>query len=102
AMGLGDTMDVPALWVIQASGIPMVRALLGAGAAAVPASGRLFDLFEAIAEFLGNDVLYSSTVSSADRHDKGVSLEVRDAAGQRTCIEAKRLLIAFEPTAENL
>lgn len=103
AMGLGDTMNVPTLFVMQASGVPMVRALLGVAAAAVPPSGRLFDLFEAIAKFLGDDVLYSSTVVSATRQDnKIVSLKVENDDGDVTCIEAKRLLVAFEPTPENL
>ncbi|KFA75734.1 hypothetical protein S40288_04968 [Stachybotrys chartarum IBT 40288] len=104
AQGLGDTMNVPTLFVIQASGVPMVRALLGTAAAAVPASGRLFDLFESVAAFLDTDVLYSSTVvSSVRREDNGgVSLKVAGDDGQLTCIEAKRLLIAFQPTLENL
>lgn len=103
AQGIGDTMDVPTLWVIQASGIPMVKALLGSGAAAVPESGRLYDLFEAVAEFLDGDVMYSSTVVSADRHDKkGVALRVQNEAGDLTCIKAKRLLIAVQPTPENM
>ncbi|KAF6819036.1 FAD dependent oxidoreductase [Colletotrichum musicola] len=100
--GLRDTMNVPTLFVIQASGVPMVRALLGAAAAAVPPSGRLFELYERIAELLGDDVLYSSTVISANCSDEGVSLLVSDTDRVQTCIEAKRLLIAFEPTAENM
>lgn len=106
AQGIGDTMDVPTLWVIQAVAVPMAKALLGAAAAAVPASGRLFDLFDAVAEFLGDDVLYSSTVVSAKRNrgkKTGVTLKVENAAtGELTCIEAKRLLIAIEPTPENM
>ncbi|WYZ36995.1 hypothetical protein EsH8_II_000501 [Colletotrichum jinshuiense] len=103
AQGLGDTMNVPTLFVVQASGIPMVRALLGTASAAVPPSGRLFDLYERIAEFLGNDVLYSSTVISATRHsEKGVSLKVKVDDGELICIDARRLLIAFEPTTENM
>jgi hypothetical protein len=103
AQGLGDTMNVPTLWVVQASGIPMVRALLGVGAAAVPASGRLFDLFDSIANFLGDDVLYSSTVVSALREeDQDVLVKVRGPESKLTCVKAKRLLIAFEPTLENL
>ncbi|EAQ86336.1 hypothetical protein CHGG_07589 [Chaetomium globosum CBS 148.51] len=107
AQGLGDTMNVPTIWVIQASGIPMVRALLGVGAAAVPASGRLYDLFESVAEFLGNDVLYSSTVVSTKRYNdrnprKDVVLEVKGPNGKLTCIQAKRLLLAIEPTPENM
>ncbi|KAL2176435.1 fumarate reductase/succinate dehydrogenase flavoprotein-like protein [Thermothelomyces heterothallicus CBS 202.75] len=107
AQGLGDTMNVPTLWVIQASGVPMVRALLGQAAAAVPASGRLYDLFGSIADFLADDVLYSSTVVSSTRYDarspkKGVSLTVRGPGGKLTCVEAKRLLVSIEPTLANM
>ncbi|KAK1517712.1 FAD dependent oxidoreductase [Colletotrichum costaricense] len=103
AQGLGDTMDVPTLFVMQASGVPMVRALLGTAAAAVPASGRLYELYESVAKFLGDDVIYSSTVvSTAQRTDEGVSVKVAGADGTLTCIDAKRLLIAFEPTPESL
>ncbi|KAK4242819.1 hypothetical protein C8A03DRAFT_11015 [Achaetomium macrosporum] len=107
AQGLGDTMNVPTLWVIQASGIPMVRALLGTGAAAVPASGRLFDLYESVANFLSTDVLYSSTVVSSKRYNannpqKDILLTVKSADGTLTCVEANRLLIAIEPTPENM
>ncbi|KAK3905695.1 hypothetical protein C8A05DRAFT_30446 [Staphylotrichum tortipilum] len=103
--GLGDTMNMPTLFVMQASGVPMVKALLGMAAAAMPASGKLYELFEAVAAFLGSDVLYSSTVVSATRKAnpaKGIFLTVTGANGKATCIEAKRLLIAVEPTAENM
>ncbi|SPQ23119.1 64793184-fce7-479e-9a80-41831babc28b [Thermothielavioides terrestris] len=106
AQGLADTMHVPTLFVMQASGIPMVKALLGTGAAAVPASGRLYDLYESVANFLGDDVLYSSTVVSATRRDgnnsQAISLGVQGADGKVTCINAKRLLIAIEPTDDNM
>ncbi|CCF41621.1 FAD dependent oxidoreductase [Colletotrichum higginsianum] len=103
AMGLGNTMDVPTFFVTQASGVPMVRALLGTAAAATPASGRLYELYESVAEFLGDDVLYSSTVvSTIRRDDEGVSLKAHGADGRLTCIDAKRLLVAFEPTTESL
>ncbi|KXH65647.1 FAD dependent oxidoreductase [Colletotrichum salicis] len=83
AQGLGDTMDVPTLFVMQASGVPM--------------------LYESVAEFLSDDVLYSSNiVSTAQRTDEGVSVKVAGANGTLTCIDAKRLLIAFEPTPESL
>lgn len=104
AMGIGDTMDVPTLWVVQAFGIPMAKAIMGTAAAAVPASGRLYDLYDAVAEFLGDDVLYSSSVVTAERHEReGVTVTARNSeTGELTCIEAKRLLIAIEPTPENM
>lgn len=102
AVGLGDTMDVPAMWVMQASTNPMVEALLGTAAAAVPASGRLWDLYEAVQTFLGSDVLYSTTVTSSKRSSSGVTLTTTSANGTQTCIKAKRLLLAIQPTPENL
>lgn len=103
AQGLGDTLNVPTLFVVQASGIFMVRALLGTASATVPPSGRLFDMYERIAEFLGSDVLYLSNVVFATRHtEKGVSLKVKVANGELICIDARRLLIAFEPTTKNM
>lgn len=101
--GLGDTMNEPTIWVMQASTIPMTKALLGLAAAAIPASGRLYDLYEAVANFLGKDVLYSSTVASATRQDGGdIFLTVKSATGKTSHIKAKRLLFACQPTPENL
>jgi hypothetical protein len=105
AMGLGDTMNVPTVWVMQACGAPFARALLGLVPSVVPPSGRIYDLYEAVAKFLGKDVLYSSTVVSATRPTnlkQKVSLKVKNNKGAVTCVEAKRLLIAIEPTPENM
>ncbi|KLU90854.1 hypothetical protein MAPG_09379 [Magnaporthiopsis poae ATCC 64411] len=101
--GLGDPMHVPTLFVIQASGLPMARALLGTARSAVPASGRLYDLYDAVAAFLGDDVLYSSTVVSSKRTETGVTLEVqRSKCKSATTVKAKRLLVTMEPTPESM
>ncbi|KFY35169.1 hypothetical protein V494_06141 [Pseudogymnoascus sp. VKM F-4513 (FW-928)] len=101
--GLGNTMNEPTIWVMQASTTPMIKALLGQAAAALPASGRLYDLYEAVANFLGKDVLYSTTVASATRQNGGnIFLTVKNATGKTSCIKAKRLLFACQPTPENL
>ncbi|KAH8170188.1 NAD(P)-binding rossmann-like domain-containing protein [Sarocladium implicatum] len=102
AQGLGDTMDVPSLFFMQASPVPMVQALLGTAAAAVPESGRLYDLYESVADFLGDDVMYSSSVVSAKRSEKGVKLVIKGAEGEFTCVDAKRLLVAAQPTPETI
>ncbi|KAF2469212.1 fumarate reductase/succinate dehydrogenase flavo protein-like protein [Lindgomyces ingoldianus] len=101
-MGVGDFMNVPTLYVMQASGVPMARGLLGLGRAIVPPSGNLHELYERVADFLGSDVLYSSTVSSSTRTDNRVSVIVRSANGTETKVTAKRLLIAIEPTLMNM
>lgn len=110
AQGLGDTMHVPTLWVVQACGAPFVRALLGTAASAVPESGRLYDLYDSVAAFLGSDVLYSSTVVSTIRSDGDgdgtthpISLEVLNTDDNKhTCISARRLLLSIEPTPANI
>jgi hypothetical protein len=101
-MGVGDFMSVPTMYVMQASGTPMAKALLGQARAIVPASGNLHELYERVADFLGSDVLYSSTVSSSKRSDEGVSVTVRSANGSEIKITAKRLLISIEPTMANM
>ena len=102
AMGLGNTMDVPSMFVMQGSGLLMARSFLGQAHGAIPASGRLYDLYDAVADFLGDDVLYSSTIVSAWRHDDGVHLTVKGADGKITCIKAKRLVVAAQPTPETM
>ncbi|KAH6626539.1 hypothetical protein B0J18DRAFT_143314 [Chaetomium sp. MPI-SDFR-AT-0129] len=108
AQGLGDTMHVPTLWVVQACGAPFVRALLGTAASAVPDSGRLYDLYDSVAAFLGSDVLYSSAVISTTRSDDDddttnpISLKVLTTNDNKhTCIHARRLLLSMEPTPSN-
>ncbi|KAK8102256.1 hypothetical protein PG984_015402 [Apiospora sp. TS-2023a] len=103
--GVGNFMDVPTMYIMQASPAPMVRALLGKGAAAVPPSGNLHELFEKIEEFLGDDVQYSSqAVASTRTENDGVSVTIQSSVGDKAncTINAKRLLIAIEPTAANM
>ncbi|KAK8092877.1 hypothetical protein PG999_014464 [Apiospora kogelbergensis] len=103
--GVGDFMHVPTMYIMQASPAPMVRALLGKGAAAVPPSGSLHELYERVADFLGDDVQYSSqAVASTRTEADGVSVVVQSSVddGKNCTIHAKRLLIAIEPTAANM
>ncbi|KAL2192936.1 hypothetical protein P885DRAFT_46389 [Corynascus similis CBS 632.67] len=85
-MGTGDMMNALTIYVLGAFGQPMIRAFLGQGATFTPSSGRNIALYEAVQSRLGNDVLLN-TVS---------------ASGKETVINARRLLIAIEPTPENL
>jgi hypothetical protein len=101
-MGVGNFMDVPTMYVMQASGVPMARGLLGLGRAIVPPSGNLHELYERVQDFLEGDVLYESTVSLSKRSDRGVTVTVHSANGKVTEVSAKRLLIAIEPTMDNM
>ncbi|KAK3326855.1 hypothetical protein B0H66DRAFT_513480 [Apodospora peruviana] len=101
-MGVGDMINTPALYVIQAFGGPMIRNFLGQAGALAPTSRRNIEIYEAVAKRLGGDVLYSSTVTQAVRTSAGVTLLVKDAKGKTKLVVAKKLLIAIEPTAENM
>lgn len=101
--GIGNMSEAVTLYVLQAYGAFMARNFLGEVGALVAASGRNQDLYDAAAEHLGGDVLYSSTVVSSTRSSEGVVLTVRNReSGEKTVIKAKQLLLAIEPHARNL
>ncbi|KAH7011441.1 hypothetical protein EDB80DRAFT_711844 [Ilyonectria destructans] len=101
-MGLGNVSNVLTIWVMQAFGGPMARSFLGTQSTFVPASGRNQDIYDAFAEKLGEDVMYSATIVSAKRSDEGVLLTVKNNNNQTVTVKAKRLLLAIEPTESNL
>lgn len=102
-LGLGNMTQETTMFVLQGFGASMARAFVGKQAQFVPASGRNQDLYDAIAEDLSADIFYSSTVIRSTRSRYGVSLTVRNhRTGKITQIEARRLLLAIEPTDENM
>ncbi|KAF4152968.1 hypothetical protein CNMCM6936_001105 [Aspergillus lentulus] len=102
-LGLGNMTRETTLFVLQSFGPSMARAMLGKQGMFVPASGRNQDLYDAVAEHLGDDVLYSSTVVDSWRTPYGVFLTVKNSkTGQITLITARRLLLAIEPTKDNM
>ncbi|WQF76990.1 Putative FAD/NAD(P)-binding domain superfamily [Colletotrichum destructivum] len=101
-LGMGNLANQTTLYVMQAFGADLARSLLGEVSSFVPVSRRKQDLYDAIAELLGNDVFLSSVAVRTNRTRKGVEVEVRGPNGQQTLIIAKKLLIAFEPTLSNL
>ncbi|GJC90462.1 beta-cyclopiazonate dehydrogenase [Colletotrichum liriopes] len=101
-LGMGNLGDKPTLSVMQAFGAPITRSLLGLIGSFVPVSLRNQDIYDAIAELLGDDVLYSSTAVKTVRTEEGVEVLVKGADNTRTLIRAKKLVITFEPTLDNL
>ncbi|OLN91624.1 Beta-cyclopiazonate dehydrogenase 1 [Colletotrichum chlorophyti] len=101
-LGMGNLAEQTTLYVMQAFGSPITRSFLGTVSSFVPASRRNQDLFDAIAELLHDDVLFSSTAVKTTRTDDGVQVVVRSDGDQFTLIRAKRLVISFEPTLNNL
>lgn len=101
--GTGDISQGVTLYVLQAYGAFMARNFFGEIGALVAASGRNQDLYDAVGEHLGGDVLYSSTVVSSERTIDGITLTVQNNEnGDETVIRAKKLLLAIEPHAQNL
>lgn len=102
-LGVGNLVNELTVYVMQAFGAQMARLLLGKQSSFVPASHRNQDLYDAIADTLGDDVLFSSVVTESSRSDEGVKVTVKNQkTGDVTHIKAKRLLIAVAPTPDNL
>ncbi|KAG8168482.1 hypothetical protein KVR01_001231 [Diaporthe batatas] len=88
---------------MQAIGAPLTGTFFGETSNVVPVSGDNHELYLKIGGLLGQDVLYSSTVVSCQRGDgSGVTMTVEGAGGARKRIKAQRLLLAIEPSAENM
>ncbi|KAH7376913.1 putative FAD dependent oxidoreductase [Plectosphaerella cucumerina] len=101
-LGLGNMTNEITLFALQAFGASMARSTLGLQGSFVPASLRNQDIYDAIADVLGDDVHYQSTVVDSWRTDYGVSVLVRNSATNKvTFIAAKRLLISIPPTEKN-
>ncbi|KAK2035781.1 amine oxidase [Colletotrichum somersetense] len=101
-LGMENFSDLPTLYVMQGFGAPVTRSFLGIVSSFVPVSRRNQDLYDAIGNLLGSDVLYSTADIRTSRTDEGVEVLVRGASGKETLIRAKKLLISFEPTLANL
>ncbi|KAK6206201.1 amine oxidase [Colletotrichum tabaci] len=101
-LGMGDLGEQTTLFVMQAFGAPITRSLLGLIGSFVPVSLRNQDIYDAIAELLGDDVLHSSTAIRTTRTDEGVEVLVKGADNTHTLIRAKKLIISFAPTLANL
>ncbi|KAL2163202.1 hypothetical protein VTH06DRAFT_5258 [Thermothelomyces fergusii] len=101
-LGAGDMLNTLTLYVLGAFGQPMIRAFLGQGATFTPDSRRNIALYEAVQARLGNDVLLNTQVSHSLRTSIGHTLWTKSASGKTKIILARRLLVAMEPTADNL
>ncbi|KAF6823866.1 amine oxidase [Colletotrichum plurivorum] len=101
-LGMNDLPNQSTLYVMQAFGAPITRSFLGIVGSFVPVSRRNQDIYDAIAELLGRDVLYSSTAVETVRAEDEVEVLVQCSANTRTLIRAKKLVVSFEPTLDNL
>ncbi|KUL82139.1 hypothetical protein ZTR_10699 [Talaromyces verruculosus] len=101
-VGLGDIRSTPTFFVLQNFPAPLARVFIGQGRTVYVASLRNQDIYDKVAEFLGDNVFYNSTVVSANRTSTGVTVIASGPDGSLTEIKAKRLLIAIPPTIPNL
>jgi hypothetical protein len=101
--GTHDMLGTLTMWLMRSFNVDMVRTLLDINSAFVPASHKNQDLYDAILKRLQPDVLLSTTVTSSQRADDGVILQVRNSvSGERTRIVAKKLLFTAPPSDTNL
>ncbi|EED13875.1 conserved hypothetical protein [Talaromyces stipitatus ATCC 10500] len=102
-LGLGNMTQATTMFELQAFGTYMAQAMTGQLNSYHPSSGGNQALYNAIQKDLGDDVLYNSTVIRSLRTKWGVLLTVQNhATGHATLITARQLLIAIEPTDQNL
>ncbi|GAM42415.1 hypothetical protein TCE0_044f16374 [Talaromyces pinophilus] len=102
-LGLGNMTQATTMFELQAFGTYMAQSLVGQLNSSHPASGGNQALYNAIEKDLGGDVLYNSTVLSSLRTDWGVFLTVQNhVTGQITLVTARQLLLAIEPTPDNV
>jgi hypothetical protein len=100
--GVGNLTEKMTIWAMQAFGGQMARLFLQQQAAFVPASGRNADIYDAIAKFLGDDILYSTIAINSTRTTEGVTIAVKNRkTGEKTTIKAKKLLVAIPPLGPN-
>lgn len=102
-LGLGNMTQATTMFELQAFGTYMAQAIVGQLDSYHPASGGNQALYNSIEKDLGDDVLYNSTVLQSLRTSWGVFLTVQNSVtGQITLITARQLLIAIEPTTQNM
>ncbi|KAK0619102.1 hypothetical protein B0T14DRAFT_200538 [Immersiella caudata] len=101
--GAGDWDHALTLYLLSTFPHPMIRAFVGNGTLFVPETQRNQDVYDAIQVHLKDEVLYNSTVEKSDRKPNGHTLWVRDSfGGGCTIIQAKKLILAIEPTPANM
>lgn len=102
-LGVGAMLNKETLPVMMAFGAQMARLILGTQNASLPASGRNQDLYDAVAEFLGDRVYLNTRAVSSNRSGDGVTVTVRnEITDEETTIHAKKLLVAIQPVADKL
>jgi len=101
AQGIGNILTLPTLYVMKTFGPNDILDLqTGFLTTALHDNSLLYSSAQAI---LGDDVLYSSTVLAVERDTQnGVKMVVKTPSSGLIFIESKTLIIAIQPTPDNL
>ncbi|KAJ4390936.1 hypothetical protein N0V93_004535 [Gnomoniopsis smithogilvyi] len=98
--GIGNILDLPTIYTFQY--LPLETLIYLQNGFIVPADGKMTTLYDAAAAELGENVFLSSTVESVNRTaSSNVTINVATPGGPKTII-ASRLVIAIQPTIDNL
>ncbi|RAL06704.1 NADPH-dependent FMN reductase Lot6 [Aspergillus homomorphus CBS 101889] len=99
AQGVGNMLEMPAIYTFQNFGVPHIDALLGGYIS--PEKG-MYDLYRRAAAALRFNVHYQTKVMETNRSDSGVTLTVQHNNGTQSTIQAKKLLVTFPPIMDKL
>jgi len=97
----GDFKNVMTLTLMKSFPVAWIRAFLNDIDKFFVEGGNQ-RLFDTIAKSLRGSVLYDTVVVAAQRNETGAYLTLENKSGQKTVIVAKKLLLAVQPTLENL
>jgi hypothetical protein len=97
----GDFEKIMTLTLMKSFPTAWVKAYLGIVQMYRVGNGNQ-ELYDKIASLLGDDVLYNSIVLSSERSEDGIKLVVKGSNGSEKLVVAKKLLLAIQPTRENL
>ena len=100
AQGIGDPLAIPTIYIFKYIGIGVLQDIQTGFLTTAREDNS--QLYEAATTFLGQDVLFNSTVIATDRSAKNsVKLVVKTPTGPKLIL-AKRLVLAIEPVPTNL
>lgn len=98
--GIGNILDLPTIYTFQY--LPVDTLIYLQNGFIVPADGKMTTLYDAAAAELGDDVFLNSNVVSVDRtSSSNVTITLSTPTGTKTII-ASRLVMAIQPTIDNL
>ena len=97
--GLGNLLQMPTVYVLKNFSAQVVSSILAGQFLASPTGNS--QVYEKATQFLGDDVLFNSTLQRVERHHDGVTIYADTLEGPRV-IRCKKLVVTCPPTLQNL